>query len=56
MFPVGAGVHQGSALSPLLLILVMDYISKQVGGDRSKKLQYADDVHSKQIADSSCKN
>ena len=44
MFPVGVGVHQGSALSPLLFILVMDYISKQVGGDRSKKLLYADDV------------
>ena len=44
MFPVGVGVHQGSALSPLLFILVMDYISKQVGGDRSTKLQSADDV------------
>jgi hypothetical protein len=32
----------------------MDYISKQVGGDRSMKLLYVDDVHSKQIADRSC--
>ena len=36
--------RSGCALSPLLFILVMDYISKQVGGDRSTKLRYADYV------------
>ena len=31
-FEVKVGLHQGSALSPLLFIIVMDVISKEVGG------------------------
>ena len=32
-FEVGVGLHQGSALSPLLFIIVMDRVSRKVRGD-----------------------
>ena len=32
-FEVGVGLHQGSALSPLLFIIVMDRVSRMVRGD-----------------------
>ena len=31
-FEVGVGLHQGSALSPLLFIIVMDRVSRKVRG------------------------
>ena len=31
-FAVGVGLHQGSALSPLLFIIVMDSVSRKVWG------------------------
>ena len=46
-FQVNCGVRQGSALSPLLFIIYMDKIVKDVGRrnvDESTALSYADDV------------
>ncbi|EYC35420.1 hypothetical protein Y032_1058g3513 [Ancylostoma ceylanicum] len=43
-FPVTVGVHQGSALSPFLLILVMDAINRDLQDPTLWKLLYADDV------------
>ncbi len=43
-FEVGVGVHQGSALSPLLFIIVMDRVSKRVRGGLPWELLYADDL------------
>jgi len=48
-FDVMTGVRQGSVLSPLLFILLMDQVLKQASmkvaeGDHSGTLAYADDV------------
>ena len=43
-FEVNVGLHQGSALSPLLFITVMDVISKQVGRGQSHAMLFADDL------------
>ena len=43
-FPINVGVHQGSALSPLLFILVMDEATKECRGDEMWELLYADDL------------
>ncbi|EYB84628.1 hypothetical protein Y032_0401g774 [Ancylostoma ceylanicum] len=43
-FPVTVCVHQGSALSPFLLILVMDAINRDLQDPTLWKLLYADDV------------
>ena len=41
---VHIGLRQGSALSPLLLILVMELISRKIStADALKKIMYADD-------------
>ena len=45
VFEVNIGLRQGSALSPLLFIVVLDLISrKTVVKDAMKKLLYADDL------------
>lgn len=43
-FEIRVGVHQGSALSPLLFNLVMDYITADIQKPAPWSLLYADDV------------
>jgi len=43
-FEVKVGVHQGSVLSPLLFVIVMDVIAKEVGSGLPLELLYADDL------------
>ena len=43
-FNIGVGVHQGSALSPLLFILVIQEATKEVGREGLMELLYADDL------------
>ncbi|EYC40923.1 hypothetical protein Y032_0589g369 [Ancylostoma ceylanicum] len=43
-FPISVGVHQGSALSPLLFVLVMDAITRNLQRPAPWTLLYADDV------------
>ena len=43
-FGVGVGVHQGSVLSPLLFILVLEALSRQFRSGVPWELLYADDL------------
>ena len=43
-FNINVGVHQGSALSPLLFILVMEEATRECQGDALWNLLYADDL------------
>ena len=43
-FPIGVGVHQGSALSPLLFIAILDEVSKDCRRGDPWELLYADDL------------
>ena len=44
LFSVKVGVHQGSALSPLLLTMVMDVLTEDVRDCSVMELLYADDL------------
>ena len=43
-FEVGIGLHQGSALSPFLFIMLVDTISQDVRNELQWQLLYADDL------------
>ena len=43
-FEVGVGLHQGSALSPVLFIIVMDRVCRKIRGGLPWELLYADDL------------
>ena len=38
-FPINIGLHQGSALSPYLFVLVMDEVTRDIQGEISWKLE-----------------
>ena len=43
-FEIGVGVHQGCALSPLLFVVVMQEVMKDVRGESLWELLYADNL------------
>ena len=43
-FKVGAGLHQGSALSPFLFAMVMDRLTDEVRQESPWTMMFADDV------------
>ncbi|XP_064121807.1 uncharacterized protein LOC135226297 [Macrobrachium nipponense] len=43
-FAVSVGLHQGSALRPLLFVLVMDVLSEAIRNEELWELLYADDL------------
>ena len=55
-FEVGIGLHQGSALSPFLFIMLVDTISQDVRTELPWELLYADDLAIIDIASTDTKN
>ena len=55
-FEVGIGLHQGSALSPFLFIMLVDTISQDVRTELPWELMYADDLAIIDITSTDTKN
>ena len=55
-FEVGIGLHQSSALSPFLFIMLVDTISQDVRTDLPWELLYADDLPIIDITSTDTKN
>ncbi len=43
-FTIDVGLHQGSALSPLLFILIMDVVTDDIEEDTPWAMLFADDI------------
>ena len=43
-FPIEVGLHQGSALSPLLFIIIMDVLTENIEKDAPWAMMFADDL------------
>ena len=43
-FPIDVGLHQGSALSPLLFIIIMDVLTENIKKDTPWAMMFADDL------------
>ena len=43
-FRIDVGLHQGSALSPLLFIIIMDVLASELGSKPPESMLFADDL------------
>ncbi len=43
-FPIEVGLHQGSALSPLLFIIIMDVLTENIENDRKMPVKLKDKI------------
>ena len=43
-FRIDVGIHQGSALSPLLFIIIMDVLASKLGSKPPESMLFADDI------------
>ena len=43
-FRIDVGLHQGSALSPLIFIIIMDVLASELGSKPSESMLFADDI------------
>ena len=44
LFRIDVGLHQGSALSPFLFIIIMDVLASELGSKPPKSMLFADDL------------
>ena len=50
-FAIEVGLHQGSALSPLLFIIIMDVLTENIEKDPPWAMIFADDLSSMYVLD-----
>ena len=43
-FAIGVGLHQGSALRPFLLAIIMDKLMKDISEEAPRDMLFADDI------------